>query len=265
MNFNQNITVKSIQSVLYVAKNNPVGTVVSYVRPEGLGHHELIFRMFGEVKTAFDGMVLQHKPFTVQYLPKGQGRMEYTAKTVETGECIDIFFDTDIPLSETAFCMETAAPAETKHLFEKINQIWLKKDTEYYYEAMAVLYRILGALKRSESSLFENSHYLKIKPAVDLLGNIFCDSEIDYEAAAALCHMSYSYFRRLFTECMGVPPAKYVINKKIEYAKELLLSNHYTVSEISDLVGFGDIYYFSHAFKKITGSAPSQYSDDKKP
>ncbi len=255
---NGNITVTDIQRVIYVRKNNPVGKIDFYTQKNGLPTHELIFRLFGEVKTDFDGKVLKNKKFTIQYLPKGCGNIEYKVETIETGECIDICFDTDKPLSDTAFCIEVNSPVKIKDLFESINSIWMKKDVEYYCDAMSVLYKILSLLKRQEDSIIENPHYIKIKTGVDYLNTNFCDNEINFEYVASLCNMSYSYFRRLFNESMKVSPSKYVINKKIEYAKELLLSKHYNVSEVSDIVGFRDVYYFSHAFKNITGVSPSK-------
>ncbi len=134
----------------------------------------------------------------------------------------------------------------------------MKKDAGYYYEAMSVLYKILSLLKSKKDSMIENPYYIKIRTGVDYLNSNFCDNEIDFEHVAALCNMSYSYFRRLFSVCMGISPAKYITNKKIEYAKDLLESGYYTVSEVSDIVGFNDIYYFSHSFKNIIGFPPSK-------
>ncbi len=253
-----NITVTDIQRIVYVKKNNPVGKIDFYTQKTRLATHELIFRLFGEVKTDFDGTVLNNKKSTIQYLPKGQGNIEYKVETIETGECIDVFFDTDIPLSNAAFCVEVNSPVEMKNLFEKINDIWIKKDTGYYCQAMSILYEILSNLQKSENLVLKNSHYLKTKTAVDYLNANFCNTEIDYEYVASLCNISYSYFRRLFSKCMGISPAKYVTNKKIEYAKDLLVSGHYTVSEVSNIVGFNDIYYFSYSFKNITGFPPSK-------
>ena len=45
----------------------------------------------------------------------------------------------------------------------------------------------------------------------------------------------------------------------MEYAKLLLASGHYKVSEVSELLGFASADYFSHVFKKVTGSLPSQF------
>ncbi len=254
-----NITVTNIQSVVYVKKNNPPGKIDFYTRKMGLSTHELIFRLLGEVKTDFDGRILNNKKFTIQYLPKGRGSDEYKVETIETGECIDIYFDTNIPLCDEAFCVEVNSPIEMKDLFESVNSIWVKKDVGYYCDAMTVLYKILTVLKKQEDVMMQNLHYIKIKTGINYLNANFCNNEINFEYVASLCNMSYSYFRRLFLECMKISPAKYVTNKKIEYAKELLISKRHNVSEAAEIVGFKDVCYFSHAFKNITGVSPSTY------
>ncbi len=253
------VTVLNIQRILFYDGYSPVGTVKSHIQEEGLPTHELIFKLLGEAETEFDGLLLKGKQYTVQYLPKGHGDIEYKVKTIEPGNCIDVYFDTDVNLSDSAFCIEINSPLEMKNLFEKIYNIWLKKDIEYNYDAMSVFYKILKLLIKSENEMLENPHYLTIKSAIDFLNLNFCSNEIDYKYVASLCNISYSYFRRLFLECMNTSPAKYVTNKKIEYAKELLESKLYTVSEVADIVGFNNVYYFSHAFKNITNLSPSAY------
>ncbi len=249
------ITVTNIKSVLHVSKNNPPNTIDIYTPAGGCPTHELIYRLFGEVETDFDGTILKNKKGTIQYLPKGQGDKIYKVRTIETGECIDIFFDSDIPLSSTAFCTETSFADDIREAFERIHTLWLKKDTGYYYESMRVLYKILQKMTQNKQN---DMLYERIRPGIEYLNKHFCDESLDYEKATSLCNMSYSYFRRLFVKCLGLPPAKYVFSRKIKYAKELLQSHRFTVGEVADMVGFKDIYYFSSAFKKITGYSPSQ-------
>ncbi|MBP5467479.1 MAG: helix-turn-helix transcriptional regulator, partial [Clostridia bacterium] len=45
----------------------------------------------------------------------------------------------------------------------------------------------------------------------------------------------------------------------IEQAKHLLLSGRYNMSEVSYMVGYDDIHYFSRLFKSKVGSTPTEY------
>ncbi len=252
----KDITVTKITNVLYIKKNNPHGKIDNYgILPT----YELIYRICGEVKTSFDGIILENRKGSVQFLPKGGGKTEYRVETIETGECIDVFFDTDIPLSEKAFCKVSRFTGEIKNLFEKLYDAWLKKEDGYYYKAMSLLYRILELIKISLKDESNNQHYKKIAAGIEYLNENFCRSDINFEFVSELCGISYSYFRRLFTECMGSSPNKYILDKRIERAKELLSSKQFNINEISEALGFSDIYYFSHIFKKYTGVSPSKF------
>ncbi len=71
--------------------------------------------------------------------------------------------------------------------------------------------------------------------------------------------MSQASLRRLFKETFGVSPITYKNNLRIKMACSLIKSGAYSVNEISEILGFEDIYAFSHAFKKATGVTPSKY------
>lgn len=51
---------------------------------------------------------------------------------------------------------------------------------------------------------------------------------------------------------------------KIDKAKQLISEDIYTVTEISEILGYSTIHYFSRHFKRITGMSPSQYAKSVK-
>jgi AraC-like DNA-binding protein len=71
--------------------------------------------------------------------------------------------------------------------------------------------------------------------------------------------LGYSRFRQIFKRCTGLSPYQYFLDLKISRAKELLLQHQYTVKEVAYMLSFDDPYYFSHLFKKKTGSPPSEW------
>lgn len=76
---------------------------------------------------------------------------------------------------------------------------------------------------------------------------------------AAMCAMSETGLRRRFREYIGQPPLDYQTGIRIRRARELLLERKYNVGEISALVGFDDVNYFSRLFKKRVGVSPRAY------
>ena len=57
----------------------------------------------------------------------------------------------------------------------------------------------------------------------------------------------------------GTTPANFIIQRKIEKAQLLLITNDLPVKQTSYLVGFEDFSYFNRVFKKITGMTPNEY------
>lgn len=53
---------------------------------------------------------------------------------------------------------------------------------------------------------------------------------------------------------------EYFINLKINRAKKYLREDNYNISQISDILGYSGIHYFSRQFKKVTGMSPTEYA-----
>ncbi len=252
------IVILSIDKIIHSRTVVP-GSVSVYTCEGGIPSNELIFRFDGNCTANFDNIPLRSKEGSIKYLPKGQGSIVHEAQA-DGGECINIFFQTNIPLSDKPFVLDSIQFAdEFKKLFDKAETVWLKQDTGYHYEAISALYKIIALMQRSDADI-PYAHYSKLKPAIEYL-NLNCRSNnIDLKYAASLCDISYSHFRRLFSECMGISASSYVAEKKIEYAKEMLLTKQYSISEIAYTLGFRDVFYFSRVFKRVTGQAPSQFA-----
>jgi AraC-like DNA-binding protein len=68
-----------------------------------------------------------------------------------------------------------------------------------------------------------------------------------------------TYFYRIFKESLGISPTEYLLNLRIEKAKEILKSDHESLSDIALALGYSNLFDFSRDFKKHTGVAPSKY------
>lgn len=82
---------------------------------------------------------------------------------------------------------------------------------------------------------------------------------IRIEQLAAACEKSTSQAERLFRAEMGIPPYRYILNRKLELAKELLRETGMSVRDIADYLSFEDEFYFSGLFRRKVGVSPSAY------
>lgn len=126
-------------------------------------------------------------------------------------------------------------------------------------EIKSAAYKILSYLGTKDKKHKINSgRYKCISKGIAYLENDV-RQELSIEEIADLCHMTATYFRKLFKEYSGTSPAQFRIQKKLDTAKALLLTDDMTIREISDYLGFENISYFSKLFKKYEKMSPSQY------
>jgi AraC-like DNA-binding protein len=63
----------------------------------------------------------------------------------------------------------------------------------------------------------------------------------------------YPYLSKIFSEVEGVTIEHYIINQKIERAKELLMYDEHSLNEIAYMLGYSSVQHLSQQFKKVTG------------
>jgi AraC family transcriptional regulator of arabinose operon len=70
---------------------------------------------------------------------------------------------------------------------------------------------------------------------------------------------SRSYFSSLFKSVAGLSPQDYVVQARMRTAEHLLLDSNYSITAITEMLGYRDIYFFSRQFKGYHGLSPLRY------
>jgi AraC family transcriptional regulator len=78
-------------------------------------------------------------------------------------------------------------------------------------------------------------------------------------ALARLAGVSSSHFHRAFRLRFGITPHAYVILKRIELAKNLMLTTNDALSQIALACGMTDQSHFTRTFRRITGQSPHRW------
>lgn len=86
----------------------------------------------------------------------------------------------------------------------------------------------------------------------------------DIRSMAAFCHLGIDHFSHRFKDAVGMAPMQYLTRLRMERAKELLLTETLSVSEVAGLVGYKDPLYFSRVFKKFTGISPGMFHGNRR-
>ena len=77
--------------------------------------------------------------------------------------------------------------------------------------------------------------------------------------AASILFVSPNYLSNLFKEKTGENFSTFLMNVRMEKSLKYLMDVKYTISEISEIVGFTDYRYYCTAFRKKYGDTPKQY------
>lgn len=60
-------------------------------------------------------------------------------------------------------------------------------------------------------------------------------------------------------ERLGTTPSAYLLQRRLDKARELLENREYSISQTAYMTGFNDPHYFSKAFKRHFGETPSEF------
>jgi AraC family transcriptional regulator len=84
------------------------------------------------------------------------------------------------------------------------------------------------------------------------------EANLTVAGIARAVHMSPYHFTRLFKRSTGLSPYRYVIQARVKKAKELLISNKFSIIEIAHRLGFADQSHLTRHFKSIFGVTPKK-------
>lgn len=97
-----------------------------------------------------------------------------------------------------------------------------------------------------------------LRRAKDLMDRDYAES-LDLDAMSSTAGVSKYHFLRCFASTYGTTPARYLAERRIERAQDLLRATNLTVTEVCHLVGYSSLGSFSSRFRDLVGVSPSAY------
>jgi AraC family transcriptional regulator len=85
------------------------------------------------------------------------------------------------------------------------------------------------------------------------------EGELSVEQIARECKLSANYFAKAFTRSTGIPPHRWLMQRRVDVAKDLMLTTDSSLVEISLKCGFSDQSHFTRVFAKATGETPGRW------
>lgn len=143
----------------------------------------------------------------------------------------------------------------------EITKGWLEEQLYFITHSMIKTNRSLKK-EISKISAVKNSTkeelYRRLHIAKDFIDSSFSE-KINIPLIANEAMLSPYHFLRLFKSFFGITPHQYITNKRMHKAKELALSGEFSVTEISEAIGFESLAAFSLLFKKHFKYSPSEF------
>lgn len=117
----------------------------------------------------------------------------------------------------------------------------------------------------SENS--QNERTISGKQFVEQIDTFFqehLDQSLSLQELSEQMNVSKVYLCKVFKKHKNVTPMDYFNHLKLERAKELLIQfPNMPLREITEKIGFSNLYYFSKVFKRVVGLTPTEYRTQK--
>jgi len=129
---------------------------------------------------------------------------------------------------------------------EQLKNTLLKSGLELMDDKKAIM------IEKIKNIVIEMVHYSEELPNVNF--SDFLSQKLD---------MDYTYLAGQFSQVTGITIEHYIIAHKIERAKELLIYNELSLTEISYILNYSSVAHLSYQFKKVTGLTPTFFKQLK--
>ena len=201
----------------------------------------------GQITYIQDGIECVSDVGSAIILPKGGN---YFIRGDKTGNFPVINFDCPHPLCERVTAIPIKNAKALLSDYERIRKLFCFGGSRA--QIFSILYGIFHQLSK-------DSIPYPLKRAIELIKSEYGDPRLTNERLAAESKISEVYFRKLFSEYMKTTPKQYVLDIRLQKAKQMLSEGSYSVSLIAERCGFSNPYHFSRIFKDHVGKSPSEY------
>lgn len=154
-----------------------------------------------------------------------------------------------------------------------------------------------GTIEKSFQNFYANLNTMSASKAIDICYKLFCqviderlqcaksrdiayfseymsvalayidenlnDESLSLSAVASEVYLNPVYFGRVFKNTKNISFKQYVLQKRMEFAKKLIVEGKESISVICEKVGIPNRSYFTQVFKQYTGFLPSEYKKEQ--
>jgi AraC-like DNA-binding protein len=157
------------------------------------------------------------------------------------------------------------SPTKFRDTFLQVVEYWQYRDPIMQLRAQAGM---------TELSIMLLEDYLADRPSLRISQqtlnwitsyfSLHLDQEIHIEDMTSRANLSPSRFNAVFKEQYGVTPHQYLLDMRINHARELLRNTDLSQEQIAAYCGFADVHHFSKSFRSKLGLPPGRYRSEQR-
>lgn len=178
---------------------------------------------------------------------------------------VDGFYSVWVENFDASLVLSCDAPEEFSHpvianvfeLKEKFKRCYdeFRQRTLYFREITSVVVKLIFAEMMRKATL-GNSESTITSEVIDYVKKNYSDVNLSNERIAACFDYHPAYLNRVIKTATGKPLHKYIIEYRVESAKNKLVSSKDEITTIAKLCGFASSSYFIKVFKAECGMTP---------
>ncbi len=227
----------------------------SFARPRVRDRWGIVFKFEGETVYTCRGERIVSDAKNAVILPRG---CSYEWRCTESGRYAIVEFDADESYDRILSCPVTA-PGELLNRMERMEYRMLQKRGLYRFACLKDVYSLLLSLLEGEKKYVPSERARMLSPAYEHIVTHYTEP-LSNDVLASLVGVSTVWFRKLFKDVYGVSPISFARSLRMERAKEMLVGDFGTVSDVAVSLGYANVYDFSRDFKRHIGIPPSEYA-----
>lgn len=129
---------------------------------------------------------------------------------------------------------------------------------------VVTFWKCMLSIYQSYKKQQDNPNHEAVAKAIEIVNRDYSNPEFTLESVASELYISYGHLCSVFRDITGIGFRDYLIDVRMDKAKELLMEGNYSVRKIATMVGYNTTRYFNAAFHKYYGTTPTMYIQDKK-
>lgn len=218
-----------------------------------------IYTVSGECRYALDdGRTFDVQAGDVMFLARGADySMDIRSEEFRYIPCV-FLFQTDEPCESMMIRPDNVPLFDS--LFHKLARKHSITGPGQRQLCMSLLYQICAAIMQNERrDYMPGSTRLRIENTRAYIQSHISNPRLRVADMAKKAEMSEVHFRKLFISLYQVSPSTYILNERVNRAKELMALSELRLEEVAVQSGFSSLAHMCKVFKAVVGATPGAY------